>query len=35
MKSPTPVLRNYPITPTRAPADIGDANRPAPIRRAP
>ena len=29
-----PVLRNYPITPTRAPADIRDANRPAPIWRA-
>jgi hypothetical protein len=29
---PAPVLRSYPITPTRAPADIRDANRPAPIR---
>ena len=28
----TPVLRNYPITPTRAPTAIRDANRPAPIR---
>ena len=30
-----PVLRNYSITPTRAPADVRDASRPAPIRRAP
>ena len=29
------VLRNYPITSTRAPADIRDASHPAPIRRAP
>jgi len=31
----TVVLRNYSITPTRAPADIRDASQPAPIRRAP
>ena len=29
-----PVLRNYPITQTRAPAHIRDANHPAPIWRA-
>ena len=29
------VLRNYSITPTRAPADVRDASHPAPIRRAP
>ena len=28
------VLRNYSITPTRAPADIRDASHPAPIWRA-
>ena len=27
----TPVLRSYPITPTRARADIRDAGHPAPI----
>ena len=31
----SPVLRNYSITPTRAPADIRDASHPAPIWRAP
>ena len=30
-----PVLRNYSITPTRAPADVRDAIHPAPIRCAP
>jgi hypothetical protein len=30
----TAVLRHYSITPTRAPADIRDSNRPAPIWRA-
>jgi hypothetical protein len=29
------VLRNYTITPTRAPADVRDASQPAPIRRGP
>jgi len=32
---PGVVLRNYSITPTRAPADIRDASHPAPIWRAP
>jgi hypothetical protein len=29
--APTPVLRNYLITPTQAPADIRDASHPAQI----